>query len=297
MFNLRSLIRFFAVLTLVTQVTGPLAAAEHLVRIPVDRKIVAGTLEIPDGPPAPVVLMLHSFTGARNEYTVKGTNEGLFIRTARQLSDNGYASLRIDFRGSGESDGDWADTTFSGQIADALTAVDWLRSDPRVDGSSISVLGWSQGGLVAAHTAAARPDIKAAILWSPVSNPLFNYTPLLGGQGVLEAIAGDPQTPHTSTLPWGVSTTLNGAFYRELPTTSPAAALAGYDGALLVIVGSKDTVVTPQPRAGQLLLNYHPGTNKLVLLDMNHSMNGFDGPATLDEKMIPTTLDWLNVHK
>lgn len=101
-------------------------AREQTVQIATDRGNIVGTLATPDGPPAPVVLLLHTFTGMRDELPVAATGEGAFARTARALKKAGYASLRIDFLGSGDSDGAWEDTTISGQIADALEAVRWL---------------------------------------------------------------------------------------------------------------------------------------------------------------------------
>lgn len=278
---------------------GPAVAAEQTVSIPVDGQNVVGTLEIPDEQTAlsPVVLLLHGFTGTRDELPVKDTDDGVFKRVARQLSDAGYASLRIDFRGSGDSEGAWEDTTFSGQIADAVAAIDWLKNNEEVDGTKVSVLGWSQGGLVATHAVASRPEVKSTILWAPVTNPLATFSTLLGSEMVATAIAGEPDTPHTVKLPWGVDTTLKGAFYQELPTTSPAAAIAEYEGPLLVIVGSRDTTVTPQPFAGQILLDYHAGIEKLAVFDTDHVWDAFVGPATIDEKMVPTTLEWLAAHQ
>ncbi|MDA4848296.1 alpha/beta hydrolase family protein [Hoeflea poritis] len=278
---------------------GSVNAAEKNVQFRVDGKSVVGTLETPDNAaePAPVVLMLHGFTGSRDELPVKDTDEGVFARTARQLAENGYASLRIDFRGSGESQGAWEDTTFSGQIADAVAAIDWLKSSQEIDNDNISILGWSQGGLVAAHAAAERPDVKSVILWAPVTNPMATYSGLLGSETVMKAIAGAPETPHTVKLPWGVDTTLKGAFYQEMPVTSPAAAIAGYEGPLMVIVGTRDTLVVPQPAAGQILLNYHPGKQQLVVFDTDHVWDAFSGPGTLDGQMIPTTLKWLEENR
>lgn len=277
---------------------GVTLAKEQRVSIPVNGQAMIGTLEIPDDAtaPAPVVLMLHGFTGTRDELPVKDTEDGVFKRTARELSKNGFASLRVDFRGSGESEGAWEDTTFSGQITDAVAAIDWLRDNPEVDGEKISVLGWSQGGLVASHAVAARPEVTSTILWAPVTNPLATFSAILGSETVMNAIAGDPETPHTVELPWGVETTLKGAFYQELPVTSAAAAIAAYPGPVMVIVGTRDTTVAPQPAAGQILLDYHPGTEELVVFDTDHVWDAFSGPATLDDKMIPATLRWLQEH-
>ncbi|WP_136657719.1 alpha/beta fold hydrolase [Nitratireductor sp. XY-223] len=296
---LRHLATVFAAVLLVAVAYGTVHAAEKTILFRVDGKSVVGTLETPDNAtgPAPVVLMLHGFTGSRDELPVKDTDEGVFARTARQLAENGYASLRIDFRGSGESQGAWEDTTFSGQIADAVAAIDWLKNSRDVDGDNISILGWSQGGLIAAHAAAERPEVKSVVLWAPVTNPLATYTGLLGSDTVMKAIAGEPETPHTVKLPWGVDTTLKGAFYQELPVTSPAAAISAYEGPLMVIVGTKDTLVVPQPAAGQVLLNYHPGKQQLVVFETDHVWDAFSGPVTLDGQMIPTTLKWLEENR
>ena len=165
-----------------------------------------------------------------------------------------------------------------------------------MDGSKISLLGWSQGGLVASHAAAARPELTSTILWAPVTNPMVTFSNLLGAETVMNAITGEAETPHTVKLPWGVETTLKGAFYHELPTTSAAAAIAGYPGPLMVIVGSRDTTVAPQPASGQILVDYHPGTEELVVFDTDHVWDAFSGADTLDNKMIPTTLKWLDAH-
>ncbi|QRZ16063.1 hypothetical protein JWJ88_21185 (plasmid) [Paracoccus methylovorus] len=74
--------------------------------------------------------MMHGFTGSKNEFTIAGTETGLYTFIADRLAEAGIASLRIDFTGSSE----WQDTTFSGQIADAVDAFGYLQVLPKVDG-------------------------------------------------------------------------------------------------------------------------------------------------------------------
>lgn len=272
---------------------APLSAEERDVRLETDAGAIVGTLRLPDAAELPpVVLLLHGFTGTRDELAVAGTEEGVFSRTARRLAEDGLASLRIDFRGSGESEGAWEDTTFSGQIADALAALDWLAGQEDVDGDRIAVLGWSQGGLVAAHAAAERPEIDALVLWAPAANPLWNFSSVLGAETVAAGLAADPDEIVTATLPWGAETRLRAGFFQELATTSPAAAAAGYRGPLLVIVGTEDTVVAPQPAAGEIFLRYHDGHEELVTLETDHAFGALDGPDTLDE-MIDRSAAWI----
>ena len=102
----------------------PIAALadEAIVTIPSEGSELVATLQTPDGDPAPVVLLLHGFTGVRDELKTDAVPDGVFAYTADKLEEAGLASLRVDFRGSGESTADlsFADTTFEGQIADAL---------------------------------------------------------------------------------------------------------------------------------------------------------------------------------
>ena len=105
-------------------------AAETVVDLPSG---VRGTLSVPDaGATGPAVVMLHGFGSSRDEVG------GLFAQQAAALAAEGIASLRIDFRGYGESVGDMADTTLEGLVADAAEARAYLAG---VDGVVEQLLG------------------------------------------------------------------------------------------------------------------------------------------------------------
>lgn len=106
---------------------------------------LAGLLETP---PAEVgtlsyALFAHCFTC--------GKDMAAASRISRALAARGIAVLRFDFTGLGNSDGDFANTSFSSNVADLLAAADMLARDfspPRL------LIGHSLGGaaaLVAAH--------------------------------------------------------------------------------------------------------------------------------------------------
>ena len=256
---------------------------------------IVGTLAMPDGEgPFPIVLLFHGFTGTRDELPVTGTDDRMNGRTARHLAERGYASLRIDFLGSGESDGAWEDTTFSGQIADALVALEYASGLDGVDAERIAIIGLSQGGLIASGTAAAAADqIDTVILWSPVSSPPATYGGLLGSEWIMAGLASGGEAV-SGTLPWGAEIALRTGFYEELYTVDPVAELATYGGPVQVVVGIKDNVVFPQPLAGQVYLNYHEGVEQLVVLDGDHIFDIFVHEAVLDEAII-WALAWLSL--
>lgn len=272
-------------------------AGERTVQIDNGGRGLVGILNRPDvaGAP-PVVLMLHGFTGQKNEFPIAQRAIGLFSYTAAKLAEKGIATLRIDFHGSGESAGKWEDTTISGQIQDATLAFDYLRALADVGGNRVGVLGYSQGGLVGSHLAALRPETSAVVLWAPVTNPMSTYSYLLGADTVARAITGGASEAITTKLSQGGETTLKGAFYKELPLFVPAGAISKYKGPLRVIVGRRETVVTPQPAAGQSLLNYHDGINDLVEIDSDHDWNAETSPETVESVLVPRTAEWFAQH-
>lgn len=129
---------------------------------------IMGVLHTPEGDTAglrPAVVFFHGFTGHKSEV------RRMFVRTARGLANKGIASLRFDFRGSGDSEGEFSDMRINGLFADAFTAIDYIRSVPGVDPSRIAVVGFSLGGLIASQVLAKEQDLRGVVLWSPVATP------------------------------------------------------------------------------------------------------------------------------
>ncbi|MDR1902814.1 MAG: alpha/beta hydrolase [Treponema sp.] len=129
-----------------------------------DGLTLRGTAHIPDMGKGkyPMVIIFHGFTADRNE--------GLFGHTvlSRSLAKEGIASVRFDFMGSGESDGEFQDMSLLTEVADGNAILDFVRKFDYVDTNRIGLHGMSQGGAVAGLLAAERnDDIAALSLWAP----------------------------------------------------------------------------------------------------------------------------------
>lgn len=267
-------------------------AAEEVIRFDSGGAEVVGTLSLPEGAPAPVVLLFHGFTGTRDELAIATTDEGVFSRTARLLREAGYASLRIDFRGSGDSAGDFADTTFEGQIADGLAAVDWLRADPRVSGSDLGIIGWSQGGLVATAVAGRSGAPGAVALWAAVATPEATFRGILG-DAVVDAGLATGDSALEITLPWGAVIGLKQGYFDQLRSVDPVKEISAYTGPLFVAQGTLDTTVLPA--SADLLIAGHKGAQETFIAEMDHVFNAFTGPQTLDQ-MVAATIAFLDAN-
>ncbi|MHB9000354.1 MAG: alpha/beta fold hydrolase, partial [Thermoanaerobaculia bacterium] len=133
---------------------------EHPVTITNRSVTLAGSVTHPVLPgPHPAVVMLHGSGSA-------GRNNPAFADLANVLLMNGFAVLRHDKRGVGNSTGDWRNARTSDLVSDALAAVEFLRGCAAIDQSRIGLLGFSQGAWIAGLAAAKDPGIGFVALVS-----------------------------------------------------------------------------------------------------------------------------------
>lgn len=116
-----------------------------------DGTTLVGRLHRPFGESRTWALFAHCFTCSKDLRAA--------YRISESLAERGIATLRFDFTGIGESEGDFADTNFSSNVEDLVAAADMMRE--RYSAPSILV-GHSLGG-AAVIAAAARVDECRAV--------------------------------------------------------------------------------------------------------------------------------------
>jgi len=177
----------------------------------------------------PAVAFFHGFTGTKVE------PHRIFVKTARELAAIGFYVLRFDFRGSGDSAGDFSEMTIGGEISDAVKSVDVLTAMQGVDPERIGILGLSMGGCVAACVSGQDTRVKSTVMWAPLSDDPPNRK-----QEILERGKNTPTPEEIAQLNPNI---VGKAFYENLPHISPSVTLQQFTGALIVIHGSGDDVV------------------------------------------------------
>ncbi|MBU3135762.1 alpha/beta fold hydrolase [Clostridium gasigenes] len=252
---------------------------------------VPGILTMPtnasEEKPAPVVLLLHGTGGNKNELG------DIYIRLASKLAEDGYASLRIDFAGGGDSTQPYVENNFDDSVTDALKSIDYLESLPKVDDTRIGVLGYSQGGRTAQVVAGRSPKVSALATWASASSN--------GNEGfemffTLEEEANKNGST-TLTLPWGTKLELGKKWFDAMKNSRALDEVANYKGPLLAIAGSEDQVV-PTKYAKDLVM--HAGGNDATLRIIEGADHGYkilandqlNPDQSIAEELLTITTDW-----
>jgi putative redox protein len=121
---------------------------------------LAATLDLPDSEPMAYALFAHCFTCGKDVLAAR--------RIAAGLTARGIAVLRFDFTGLGASEGEFANSTFSSNIADLVLAADHLRQTRK---APAILIGHSLGGAAILAAAGQIPEARAVVTIAAPSDP------------------------------------------------------------------------------------------------------------------------------
>lgn len=122
--------------------------------------LLAAKLDLPEEAPRAFALFAHCFTCTKDFHITSQISRG--------LTAHGIGVLRFDFTGLGNSEGDFANTNFSSNIADLLRAAAWLEAH---HAAPALLVGHSLGGAAALATAGQLPSVKAVATIAAPSDP------------------------------------------------------------------------------------------------------------------------------
>jgi len=122
---------------------------------------LAALLDRPAGEPRAYALFAHCFTCGKDTHAAKRVAEG--------LTALGIAVLRFDFTGLGSSEGEFANTSFSSNVADLVAAANELRRRAR---APAILIGHSLGGTAVLAAAAEVPEARAVVTIAAPCDPI-----------------------------------------------------------------------------------------------------------------------------
>lgn len=228
-------------------------------------RAVPAVVTLPAGEgPFPAVVMNHGHGGSKDE------NVG-FVGVARALAQAGFATIRMDFPGCGDSEASFTENTLSNMMADSNAGLAYLMDNYSIDADRLGILGYSMGGRLALELLSGKDNpYKAAVLLSAAANP---------GEEAIAGVVGPDTTIDEAkaiakekgsfdyTTQYGQELSLSEGWFDDM-LVDPLADIANYTGPMLVLHGDQDTVVTDA--TNKLIVAAYPAAQEIVVPDADH---------------------------
>jgi len=121
--------------------------------------------------------------------------------TGRYLAGHGYAYVRLDLRGAGDSEGLMRDEYLAQELDDGCHAIAWIAAQPWCDGG-VGMIGISWGGFNGLQIAALRPPaLKAVVTVCSTDDRYADDIHYMGGCLLLDQLSWASQMFARNTLP------------------------------------------------------------------------------------------------
>jgi len=187
---------------------------------------LSARLDLPDGRPRGHALFAHCFTCSKNLHAT--------TQVARAMARAGYAVLRFDFTGLGASEGELANSHFSGNVEDLVAAARFLDAEHE---APQLLVGHSLGGAAVLRAAAQLPSVRAIATIGAPCHPEHIRRLLTSAQEEIEA------SGHATIELAGRRFTITRGFLDDLNGHPMREAIADLRRALLVLHAPRDATV------------------------------------------------------
>ncbi|MCB9025206.1 MAG: alpha/beta fold hydrolase [Bdellovibrionaceae bacterium] len=294
-------------ITIIFLTTTAHAYIESKVSFPINSKTnLEGFIATPNEPGNYPILVLQMGSG-------KGTTDNEkrsyypFAILARAVADIGFVILRFDKRGTGynQTNGSYADGTFTDYVNDLKVAVKFMQSQPNTISDDVHLYGHSLGGPVATIAALELSDLKGIILSASPGRRYseFNFEQMkylyefgqgLDGQDLQKALISVQNENNLISKPKEFCSKfslqceiknekyyLNGQsseFWKELVALNPISPLLQLSCSIFSIHGTRDWVISSENDGGaiQKALSANPNYTSQVLPNLDHFLTEAD---------------------
>ncbi|KAB2337593.1 alpha/beta hydrolase [Cytobacillus depressus] len=241
-----------------------------------NNKTLVGMLHVPESNSSgPMVVFAHGFLG------IKSAPHRIFIKMARQLANHGIASLRFDYFGSGDSEGEFVDATISSEVADLGDVLNFVTNLEHYCVTNVGLIGYSLGGCIASLALSNSPTpISSIVMWAPVSNPFWNFVHILGEERVNKGLNGQPIEFEGEQI--------GSQFIKELLSIDPIVSINHYNNPILIIHGEDDKDVLLINSLVYQQVFQHSSSQVIIHRSAGHLF----GTRESENDLISQTLDW-----
>lgn len=188
---------------------------------------LAARLDLPERDPRAIALFAHCFTCGKDIAAASRISTGLV--------SEGFGVLRFDFTGLGSSEGEFANTNFTSNVADLVAAADLLRSEYQ---APTLLVGHSLGGAAVLAAASEIPEVEAVATIAAPADPVH-----VTGVFTAEALAEIEREGEAEVELAGRPFRIRQQFIDDVSGQRLGEAIGDLDAALLVMHSPVDDLV------------------------------------------------------
>lgn len=285
---------------------------EKTFRVPSGGISLGATLTLPsEAGTFPTVLMIQDLNPLDrdgNDPSNPYNRAGTWKQVAYLLATEGFASLRVDSRGVGESGGAANQITWEQRIGDTVALAAWLAQQPTTKDQKVIFAAQGMGAWAAASAAVqAKPSAFVATaypakslvrLWREQVNAVQDPDTRAKSQAELEILTGQIAD---NTTEWG---TFSGQkiylpTYREVASVDPLALASALTMPCLFLYPERNTTVMAYHK-DVLAPALHAGQEVMVLPNLGHKLTSYDvegySSGLVEAKNLRAAFDWMKKH-
>ncbi|MCD6232842.1 alpha/beta fold hydrolase [bacterium] len=221
----------------------------------------------------PAVLMVHGFHQTKSQRK--------FVELGKKLARNGIFSLRFDFSGCGDSEGDYKDVCIAGEVKDLKTAFDFLARQKNIDNQRIGFLAHSLGAVVTTLFLLKRPVAKALVFVAPA----FQQKRLMKFWLTAQDIRNWRSKGYFDTPKYRMDI----KYLQESRDYSPLVSQMNFP--ILILHGEKDKDV-PKEFSKELMKYLTKSSRRIIVKEADHKFEGY----TARKKFISLSSKWFEKY-
>lgn len=227
----------------------------------------------------PVVVMLHG-TGSNKDEAGMG-----YVLMAEKFAQKGIASARFDFRGVGDSKGEYKDYDYETAVADTLKVLEYVKKNENVDPNRVGVMGWSQGGTDAFLAAAKSDEFKSVLTWAGA----IDLSDMLSDEDYATA---KKDGYFTVTFEWREPLKFGLSWAEDVKNVNLLDEIKKIKVPILCINGAEDDVVDPKSADEILKASQNDKSKKVVIEGADHTFKIFTDDKEPFAKLMTETAKW-----
>lgn len=192
-----------------------------------DRQHLSGSIHVPRKKQIGAIILCHGYFQSN-----RFGPANMHVEIARRLSSQGILCLRFDFRGCGESQGNFESSTYDDFISDLINSVDFLCEMYSLTRDQIGLIGHSMGANVALSTALKLGVTPYIVLIAPVVTKDLDQVRFLNKRELAELLSSGRS--ERKGIP------VNRDFLMPILSGRALMDASVYGGKVLIIVGDQD---------------------------------------------------------